>query len=72
MAPAEVVVGTAEIDDAVVAGNPAVVAADMVVAVGVVCTAVEIAVVLGTVALAGNWEVVEALISRTGQLFAGH
>jgi hypothetical protein len=28
--------------------------------------------VLGTVALAGNWEVVEALISRTGQLFAGH
>ena len=59
MAPAEVVVGTAEIDDAVVA-------------VGVVCTAVEIAVVLGTVALAGNWEVVEALISRTGQLFAGH
>jgi hypothetical protein len=42
------------------------------VAVGVVCTAVEVAVVLGTVALAGNWEVVEALISRTGQLFAGH
>lgn len=71
MAPAEVVVGTAEIDDAVVAGNPAA-AADIVVAVGVVCTAVEIAAVLGTVALAGNWEVVEALISRTGQLFAGH
>lgn len=70
MAPAEVV-GTAEIDDAVVAGNPAA-AAGIVVAVGVVCTAVEVAVVLGTVALAGNWEVVEALISRTGQLFAGH
>ena len=59
MAPAEVVVGTAEIDDAVVA-------------VAAVCTAVEVVVVLGTVALAGNWEVVEALISRTGQLFAGH
>ena len=71
MAPAEVVVGTAEIDDAVVAGNPAV-APDIVVAVAAVCTAVEVAVVLGTVALAGNWEVVEALISRTGQLFAGH
>jgi hypothetical protein len=72
VAPAEVVVGTAEIDDAVVAGNPAVAAADMVVAVAAVCTAVEVVVVLGTVALAGNWEVVEALISRTGQLFAGH
>ena len=71
MAPAEVVVGTAEIDDAVVAGNPAV-APDIVVAVAAVFTAVEVAVVLGTVALAGNWEVVEALISRTGQLFAGH
>jgi hypothetical protein len=66
------VVGIAETEGVAVVGNLVAPADTAVVAVEVVCTAVELAVVLGTVAAAGSSATAEALFSRVGQPFAGY